>query len=383
MKLKSLTCLLAVLPLLTVSAQDVENRKDNKSYPNLFVGLHGGAQTTFTNYHQGDLITPVVGVSFGGYFSPVLGARLHVSGWQDKGGIKEMGCTYNYNYTAGNVDLLLNLTNIFSKHEDRFFNVILLGGVGLNYAWNNDDFHALTSQLKGRYSSGWENHQLSHAYRGGIMFDFNIAKKWGVNLEVGANSHSDLYNSKISNKSDWSAYATVGVVAKFGHKKKSAPVASVEVEPKEEWTTRIDTIWYDEVSYKEVVESVTYTDNVFYEIKKSEPVPTTLVDAVVAFVKANKNCKVSIVGYSDKETGTRKFNMKLSQERAQNVEAALLAAGVDKACISTEWKGDTVQPFAENDKNRAVVVKTTGEGVKKEPVTIKKFRTEEVKYRVR
>ena len=137
------------------------------------------------------------------------------------------------------------------------------------------------------------------------------------------------------------------------------------------------------MSYKEVDESVTYTDNVFYEIKKSEPVPASLVDAVVAFVKVNKNCKVSIVGYSDKETGTRKFNMKLSQERAQNVEAALLAAGVDTACISTEWKGDTVQPFAENDKNRAVVVKTTGEGVKKEPVTIKKIRTEEVRYRIR
>ena len=86
---------------------------------------------------------------------------------------------------------------------------------------------------------------------------------------------------------------------------------------------------------------------------------------------------------SDKETGTRKFNLKLSQERAEKLEAALVAAGVDKACITTEWKGDTVQPFAENDKNRAVVVKATGKGVKKEPVTNKKFRTEEVRYRVK
>lgn len=380
MKLKCLICSLTMLPLLTVSGQDVESGKDYKPYPHMFVGLHGGAQTTFTNYNQGDLITPMVGVSFGGYFSPVLGARLHVSGWQDKGGIKELGSTYGYNYTAGNVDLLLNLTNLFSENKDRLFNVILLGGVGLNYAWNNDDFHALASQVKDRYPSGWENHQLSHVYRGGVMFDFNVAKNWRVNLEIGANSHSDLYNSKVSNKSDWSAYATVGVVAKFGHKKKPAPVV---VAPVEEWTTRIDTTWYDEVTYKEVVVPVAVEEVAHYNIKSSEPVSTALVDAVVAFVKANKNCKVSIMGYSDKETGTRKFNMKLSQERAEKVAAALVEAGVDKASITTEWKGDTVQPFAENDKNRAVVVKVTGDGVKKEPVTTKKFRTEEVRYRIR
>lgn len=377
MKLKSLFLSLAVVCMAVVNAQET---KEYKPFPHMFVGLHGGVQTTFTNYNQGDLITPMVGVSFGGYFTPAVGARLHVSGWQNKGGIKELNSTYEYNYATGNVDLLLNLTNMFSKKEDRVFNVILLAGIGLNYAWNNDDFHALAAQTMGKYPFAWEDDLLSHNFRGGVMFDFNIAKNFGMNLEIGANNNSDKYNSKTNNNSDWSAYATVGFVAKFGHKKKPAPVV---VAPVEEWATRIDTTWYDEVIYKEVTIPVSYEGTANYDIKKSEPVPTALVDAVVAFVKANKNCKVSIVGYSDKETGTRKFNLKLSQERAEKLEAALVAAGVDKACITTEWKGDTVQPFAENDKNRAVVVKATGEGVKKEPVTNKKFRTEEVRYRVK
>ena len=114
MKLKSLFLSLAVVCMAVVNAQET---KEYKPFPHMFVGLHGGVQTTFTNYNQGDLITPMVGVSFGGYFTPAVGARLHVSGWQNE-----------YNYATGNVDLLLNLTNMFSKKEDRVFNVILLAG---------------------------------------------------------------------------------------------------------------------------------------------------------------------------------------------------------------------------------------------------------------
>lgn len=227
MKLKSLFLSLAVVCMAVVNAQET---KEYKPFPHMFVGLHGGVQTTFTNYNQGDLITPMVGVSFGGYFTPAVGARLHVSGWQNKGGIKELNSTYEYNYATGNVDLLLNLTNMFSKKEDRVFNVILLAGIGLNYAWNNDDFHALAAQTMGKYPFAWEDDLLSHNFRGGVMFDFNIAKNFGMNLEIGANNNSDKYNSKTNNNSDWSAYATVGFVAKFGHKKKPAPVVVAPVE---------------------------------------------------------------------------------------------------------------------------------------------------------
>lgn len=50
--------------------------------------------------------------------------------------------------------------------------------------------------------------------------------------------------------------------------------------------------------------------------------------------------------------------------------------------MTVDWKGDTVQPFAENDENRAAIVKVSGETEQKYPVTIKKFRTEEVRYQV-
>ena len=47
--------------------------------------------------------------------------------------------------------------------------------------------------------------------------------------------------------------------------------------------------------------------------------------------------------------------MKYSQGRAENVAKALTEAGIDAARITVDAKGDTVQPFSENDKNRVTI----------------------------
>jgi OOP family OmpA-OmpF porin len=55
---------------------------------------------------------------------------------------------------------------------------------------------------------------------------------------------------------------------------------------------------------------------------------------------------------------------------------------VPASIITTSWKGDTVQPFAENDKNRVAITVANGTGEKQEKVITKKFRLEEVRYKV-
>lgn len=387
MKFK-LLCTALALSLATTQyghAQEADNGKDYKPYPHMFVGVHGGMQTTFTNYQQGKLITPLYGVSFGAHFNPVVGARLHVSGIQNKGGLKDIDKTYDYKYVNTDVDLMLNLLNMFSKNnQDRIFNLYLLAGVGLNYAWDNDDFTALTANQKATYPLAWEDDRLSHNIRAGLMFDFNIAKHFGVNVEVAANNLSDRYNSKTNNKDDWSLNASVGLVYKFGFKKKTAKAPVVVAPPvAEEWATRVDTIWYDDITYKDVAVEEKMVSNIQYEIRMSEPEPASKVQAIVAFVKKHKNCKIHVVAYADKGTGTPKLNMKYSKERAEKVVAALIEAGIDKKAITSEYKGDTVQPFPNNDDNRVAIVTVTGQGSKKEEVKAKKFRTEEVRYRVK
>lgn len=381
---------------LTASAQSESEGKDYKPYPHMFVGLQGGIQTTFTDYNQMKLITPTASVYFGGWFTPIVGARLHVNGLWNKGGYDQgaLNFKYNYKYVTTNLDLLLNLCTMFGKKDFYPLNVYLLGGIGLNTAFDNDDAYAQKAVMP----LAWKDTRLNHNARVGAMLEWNVHKHWGVNLEVSANSLSDRYNSKVNDKDDWSLTAQLGVAYKFGFKKKDKAVAPVVVSSVDEYAdkkeaetvaatptyaTRIDTIWYDDVSYKEVPATEKLEKNIFYTINEyGIPDNAPEVDAVAKFVKDHKNCKVIVTGYADKDTGTPAINMDLSKKRAAKVVSQLISAGVDKKIITSNAKGDTVQPFSENDKNRVAIIVVSGDGTKQEKVVTKKFRTKEVRYQV-
>lgn len=384
--MRKIRCMLAVMAMAigtgVAYAGEGNSEKDYRPYPHMFFGLNGGAQVSFTHYDFSKLITPSYGVSFGAYFNPVIGARLHVSGYENKGGIKSLNETYDFNTVTGSADLLLNVTNMFRSDKDRVFNLILLGGVGLAGAWDNDDFHALAAKAAENYPMAWQDRRLSHNVRLGMQLDFNIAKHFGLNLELAANNRADRINSKTTDRNDWAATASLGLIFKFGQKK-TEKMAEEPVPVAEEWATRTDTIWYDDITYRDVPEKVTYEDNIYYKIRLSEPDPASKIQKIADFVKAHKNCSVQVTAYADKATGTPELNMQYSKERAEKVVAALVKAGVSRSVITSEYKGDTVQPFAENDKNRVAIVKVTGEGVKKEQVKTKKYRLEETRYRVK
>ena len=382
---------------LSAHAQGVaDDGKDYKPYPHMFVGIQGGGQTTFTNYDQLKLITPTASVYFGGWFTSVVGARLHVNGIWNKGGFEDnaLNFKYDYRYVTTNVDLLVNLCTLFGKKNWYPVNVNLIGGIGLNYAWDNDDAYAQRALLP----LAWKDNRLTHNARVGAQVDFNLSKHWGLNLEVAANSLGDRYNSKVNEKDDWSLTAQLGLAYKFGYKQKAKAgdpgvissmggyadgknAESLAAEPV--YATRIDTIWYDDVTYKEVPAEDKLEKYIYYEIRKSElNDPQAEIDAIAEFVKTHKDCKVSVKGYADKGTGNPTLNKKYAMQRAERATKGLIKAGVPAGIIKTESFGDTVQPFAENDRNRVVIAVVTGQGTKQEKVVTKKFRTKEVRYQV-
>lgn len=379
-------CLLAVATL-TVSAQEANETKDYKPFPHMFVGVQGGAQTTWTNYDQLKLVTPTASVYFGAWFTPVIGARLHVNGLWNKGGYDTgEDFRYNYKYVTPNLDLMLNLITLFGKKDYYPINLYLIGGIGVNYAWDNDDAYARRDVMP----MAWKDHRLSHNGRAGLMLDVNLTKHWSMNLEVDANSLSDRYNSKIGGRDDWSMTAQLGLTYKFGfkkNKKEPEPVVEPEPEPEPEpvWATRIDTIWYDDVQYKDVTADREIKKEIFFGLKEDGVSQDQVqISAVAEFLKGVKDGEITITSYADKGTGNPKLNMGYSKKRAESTKKALIEKGVDPNMIkSVEWKGDTVQPYPDdNDKNRLSVI--TGHGVytDKEKVVTKKFRTKEVRYQV-
>lgn len=377
-KLFALALLATGIAAPAMAQESSATEKDYKPFPHMFIGIQGGGQTTFTNYNNAKLITPNTAVSLGGWFTPVVGSRLHVSGMWNKGGFKggDNDYKYDYKYVTTDFDLMLNLVTLFGRKDYYPVNLYLIGGIGLNYAWDNDDAFVRKTDMPRAY----KDDLFSHNARVGAQLDVNLHKNVSLNLEVDANSLGDRFNSKVNGSDDWQLTASLGLAVKFGYKKaKKVVAAPVE----EEWATRMDTIWYDDVVESARVEDGKMTWNVFYPIDKSDFRAEAQLKAIGEFLKDHRECKVDVKSYADKGTGNPSYNKKLAAQRAEKAVKALVDAGVPKSSITSSSYGDTVQPFSENDKNRVSIIVATGLKDVKDKQSVKKFRTKEVRYRVR
>ena len=373
MKTKRLMTLAASLLLMGGTAMAQSENWQSFSY----VEAQGGLQLTSTNAPMDKLMMPTAALSFGHYFTPVVGARLHVNAWQSKSGFKDLDQYYKWKYVTPSVDLLLNLSNLLGQNQDRALNVILLGGVGLNYAWDNDELKDLGIAPQ-RIPLAWEDNRLSHNLRAGLRLETNQSKPLGFSLEVNANSLDDRFNSKINDADDWQFTAMIGLNFRFGYKgKKHIPVTR-QIE---------ETIWEDVPVVKKVKKQepymvekpVTLHKEVFYDIRVSDNVDPSVIQAEVAkFMKENPDSKVTIVGYADKGTGNARLNKMYAERRAETFKKDLIEKhGVNGDMLVVDSKGDTVQPFPDNnDKNRCVIIDAVGK------TEVQEFREIEVEETV-
>lgn len=334
-----------------------------KPYPYGFVQVQGGVGTTFTNAKFTDLISPTASLGVGAFFTPAVGARIHVNAWESKGGFKSIPDTYKFNYVNTNADLLINLTNLVSKKKNHVFNLIFVGGIGLNYAWNNDDLDAiLATKTPGESTANaWgegklRDDLLSHNLRAGLLFDFNLAKHWNVGIEVDANSLDDRFNSKYNNSDDWMVTAQLSITYKFGHKKvKAVPAQPIIPSVVKEEPKPVVVEKKEEPKPVPVVKEEPLKETIFYVIRDTETKDAAIAKAA-EWSKKYPNKTITVSGYADKGTGNATLNKKYSQQRVDNVISALKDKGVSANVIQGKAYGDTVQPFADNDKNRCVII---------------------------
>ena len=368
--LKLFALLLSLAMVTTAAAQE---RKDaqTRSYPYFFAGIQGGAQTTFTNYDATKLITPIGGVNVGAMLAPAVGARLHVSGINNKGGFRYSGQKYDYNYAVTDLDLMLNLCRVFAPGKETLMDLYLIGGAGFGVTWNNDDFqHLAASALAdGNQHLGWDDRRFVHNFRVGLQLEANVSKLIGINLEVTANNLQDRFNAKINGHGDWQLQALLGVNFRFGGKKKGAPVyvpqpapvqpapvqpapvaqPAAQAQPKPEVKPQPKP-----VEQKPESEGLT----VRFALAKAEVTEdeAAKIAAFAQWLKNHPKAKAEITGYADAGTGNTGINSNLSRQRVQAVAKILTQKhGIPASRIKTAYKGDTVQPFAANDDNRVVI----------------------------
>lgn len=345
---------------LTASAQETERVEFN---PHWFLGLQGGVQYSLGEADFGKLISPNAQINIGYQFNPVWALRLAVNGWQSKGGF-ETNDTYKWNYVAPGLDVKFNIINaIAGWNPKRWFGLNIIVGAAANIGFNNDE----AADYQNRYylRNLWDGTCVLPVGRAGLDFDFRLAKRVSLNLELMANGTTDKYNSKRGmdadknekSNADWYFNALLGLKIALGKTEKVIPVAVPVVIEEPEPTPAPVVEKPKPKPVPVVVKAPEMQTEIFYSIRETV-IPAGeqgKVNNLINFLKANPETKVAITGYADVQTGNPRINMMYSKGRAEGVAKALTDAGIDAARITVDAKGDTVQPFAENDKNRVSI----------------------------
>lgn len=362
MKTKKIFAMLfmALCVPFTASAQTEDDGLDYKPYPHMFVGLQGGMQTTLTNYSQSDLITGTASASFGAMFTRALGARLHVNGAWNKGGLSlpERDFRYDYNYITTDIDLMVNVLGFIPSLKYSPLSVFAIAGIGLNTAWNNDDASDINNFLGANVlTDAWTGTKFSHNLRVGLMVDYKISKHWSINIEADANSLSDRFNSKRSDCDDWQITAQVGFAYRFGYKKRAytEPVVVASVEEFQE-DRDADVVTDAPVVVPKKQEQI--QKDIFFKIATTEvdAAERAKIDDVIAWMKSHPTAAALVTGHADAGTGKADKNAIYARGRAENVAKAIIDGGIDASRITVDSKGDTVMPYGDNERSRVAIV---------------------------
>jgi len=85
------------------------------------------------------------------------------------------------------------------------------------------------------------------------------------------------------------------------------------------------------------------------------------VEQLKVYLASNPDNRIYLIGHADSR-GSEEANIKVSRERAENIQDYLMEKGVNSSQIVVEAKGDT-EPIASNDtsegrdQNRRVEIK--------------------------
>ena len=367
-----------LLGSLSMAAQEQQPQTEYVFNPHWYVQLQFGGQYTLGEVSFGKLTSPNAQVGIGYNFSPVLGLRFAVNAWQSKGGSRIYGesYTWKWKYVAPALDLNLNLSNLICGfNPNRIFNVTAFIGAGANIAFDNNQAADENLKIYNALYPGqpydannrplyylWGGSETRFFGQAGLNLDFRVSQAVSVGVELQANTLGDRYNSKRAGNSDWYFNALAGVKINLGKTYTTREVKGCEPE-----------IRYVDRIVEKIVEKPAPAPNsgvarpeakeklrrdVFFTIS-SVVIPKAeehKVKEVADFLKAHPAATVQVTGYADKGTGNAKINQRLSQNRANTVVKALTTKyGIAASRITSDSKGDTEQPFAENDKNRVSI----------------------------
>lgn len=385
----SILAVAAILMVPAVNAQEV----DETSVPptkeiythswrdNWYIQLGAGAQMSIFEKNKQDSawdlddITAVYEVGVGHWFSPYFGFRFRGQGgalhWENSNVWQGM------KYANLNLELTWDMFNsIGGVNDKRVFSIIPYIGVGGTYAWD----YTYPGNILDNDGNVMDHQGVLNA-NFGLEFRFRCGKHVDIYLDARATGTADNINNVAWKTGvDPILSLTGGLSINLGkegrHVTKYVPYdCSGQIRALND---RINDLRGDladteaqlraaqaqlpcpEVKENKVVEQgASVNPAVRFKInsaKVSENDKVTLYD-VAQIAKKDKDTKIVLKGYADKNTGTAEYNKQLSERRVNAVKDILEGYGVDGSQISTESYGSDEQPYADNNNwNRVVIV---------------------------
>ena len=365
--------------------------------PHWGLRLQGGTAYTVGAADFADLISPSAQLSATYNFHHAMGVRFGLDGWQGKGTIDVLDEIYRFRFLQLHADYVVDLASLFGgfKHN-RIWTPYIFAGIAGAYGFDNQEAAQYTAQYGQVVSNYWETAPF-FALRAGAGVDFWLTKNVSLGMEVNANGYSDKLNSKPSLPTanpDINISALLGLKVRFGGNTRpsavyAANLAAAERAAAEAEAARLAAekeaaekaaaekaeaerlaaekaaaekaeaarLAAEKAAAERAALAAANSDNIFFtigssNIRKSEDAKLV---KLAEFMKANPDFTVAVVGYADKATGNAAVNLRISEKRAKNVMKRLVALGIAAERITVDHKGDTVQPFEQNDKNRVII----------------------------
>ena len=383
MKTKIMTLALAALAASALQAQEPAQKpayktsfvKDGKAHWFLEVGdaatisLAGNNRdVNFTD--RVSLLNPSLAI--GRWSTPAFGMRLSLQGgktfdYARPAGLWAAATTTNgylrhdVTYGFAQYDFLFDLVNYFAPYkENRFFHIIPFLGVGLGYKHEVEAIHVKD-----------KSHRFSPLADAGLQLKFRLARFVDFNLE-GKVTASDLrlpsQEDHVKSGTDFIAQAGASLTFHLGRK------AFEAITPNDEaliadLNGQINALRAENAELAKrpvrcpdveipVADSKVIGNVIYFRLNSAVVDKNQMINVynIAEYAKSNTET-ITLVGYADRQTGNPNYNMALSKRRAEAVADILVKKyGISRDRLKIDWKGDTVQPYAENVWNRIVLM---------------------------
>ena len=384
-----------------------------------YVGAQVGAAGTISNESFDQLVVaPQFALQVGQWSNSLFGTRFHFMYGEQKvpygfdsgyysnsyNRFDNNGNPYKYRSFTADLDGLVNLTNlIWPNRTSHWLDWYGVAGFGVNYSfahsyvsgqYEGHDWHDSYPTWDGREQDIRDDEAFSFNGRLGTGVNFNLSRRFALNVELQANYKNDLSNFRPDGPADWQFAAFAGVIYRLGDYKKKGDLSSkdygtavttvnqheaeeaeraaiAEAEAKkakaaaerrkleaEEARRKAEAETARKAAEQAKTNAVSerLEETIFFQIRESDPDAEDILAKVVEWSNKYPEKKITVTGYADKGTGTPAVNKKYAKVRAQNVAAALKAKGIPSKRLVVKSLGDTVQPFAENDQNRCTII---------------------------